>query len=176
MKHRIGCLAILIALVAPAASAQDNFLEKFALADDRAAVLGELIPGTEEYYYFHCLYYQHTGQLDKVEELLVPWIERHKRSARVREIQNRQALLRYESDPKGSLEYLRQEMGLRFSHQREVLGQKPSFPTALDPTRISRETLTKRALERQQYRETVAGFEDSALDLFEIEVLPDFGA
>ena len=75
-----------------------DFQEKFALAEDRATVLEELIPGTEDYYFYHCLQYQNTHRLEEVDALLKTWIERHKRTERVREIQHRQALLRYETD------------------------------------------------------------------------------
>ena len=47
-----------------------GFLEDFALAKDRAAVLKQLIPGSEEYYYYHCLHYQNTEQFDKVDAML----------------------------------------------------------------------------------------------------------
>jgi len=160
----IGCAALFLLTAGQPFAADVDFIERFALAEDREEVLQELIPGTEDYYYYHCVHYQNAGRLDEVDGLLETWIERHKRTGRVREIQNRQALLRYGDAPSESLEYLRHELGLRFSHQREVTGQKSSLPTALDESLISRETLTKRALDRQRYRETVRGFEDSALD------------
>jgi len=47
-----------------------RYSEDFALARDRAEALRQLISGTEEYYYYHCLYYQHTEQFDQVDELL----------------------------------------------------------------------------------------------------------
>jgi hypothetical protein len=139
-----------------------NFQEKFALAEDREIVLLDLIPGTDDYYYYHCLHYQNTDRLDEADTLIETWIERHKRTERVREIQHRQALLRYEGDPEGSLEYIRRELGLHFNHEREVVDRKPGLPTALDPSRISRETLTQRALRR--HPETVQGFEDASFD------------
>jgi len=46
-----------------------NFNEDFALAKDRAASLKQLIPGTEDYYYFHCLHYLNTGQFEKIDGL-----------------------------------------------------------------------------------------------------------
>jgi hypothetical protein len=44
-----------------AVSRADNeigFIEKFALAADRSSVLSQLIPGSEEYYFFHALHFQ----------------------------------------------------------------------------------------------------------------------
>ena len=59
----------LLALVflAPFASPQGTpigFEEEFALAVDRERALEQLIPGTADYYYYHCLHAQHTGSLE----------------------------------------------------------------------------------------------------------------
>ena len=129
--HRISMNIVLVSMlilshgagVSPAAPI--GYVEDFALAADRTTALEQLIPGTELYYFYHCLHFQNTGRLDKVEEMLGPWIKRHKHTALVREIRNRQALLKYDRDPKGSLEFIRRRMGLRFNHQRERLDRKP---------------------------------------------------
>jgi hypothetical protein len=148
-----------------------GYVEEFALSADRAAALKQLIPGTEDFYYYHSLHLQNTEQFAKVEELLKPWIERHGQTARVREIQHRQALLTYAQSPQKSLDYLRQQLGLQFNHQKELLGAKPNLPTRLDPKLITRETLSKLAYERHGLLE---GFEDSALDwLAAVELNPD---
>jgi hypothetical protein len=163
MKFRSVFFAICMVLaVSGQGEGAVSFQEKFALAEDREKALEELIPGTEAYYFYHCLQYQNTNRLDEVDVLLKTWIERHKRTERVREIQHRQALLRYETDPKAALEYMRRELGLHFNHEREVVGRKPGLPTELDPALIQREALTKRALAWHQ--ETVLGFEDAAFD------------
>ncbi|NIL98957.1 MAG: hypothetical protein GTO62_18055, partial [Planctomycetales bacterium] len=64
--------------------------EDFALATDRQVPLGQLIPGTEDYYYYHCLHYQNTEQYQRVEETLQAWIKRYKYTPRVHQIINRQ--------------------------------------------------------------------------------------
>ena len=88
-------------------SAQEiGFLEDFVLAKDREKVLKQLVPGTQTYYYFHSLHYQNNQQLDKVDELLKPWIKRFGKTNNVRQIENRQQLLKYSDDPKATLEYL----------------------------------------------------------------------
>lgn len=161
MRRVTSCL-IFAMLLCPAAMAADvGFWEEFALADNREEALKQLIPGTKDYYYYHCLHYQNEGQYDKVDQLLKSWIKRYNRTDRVREIENRQALLRYEQQPGRTLEYLRQRLGLHFSHQRESVS-KPNLPTALDPNRISRATLTKRAMDL--HSRTTDGFEDRALE------------
>ena len=98
-----------------------GFTEDFALSPDRSAVLKQLIPGTEEYYFYSCLSGQLTGKLDEVDRILPQWIDRHGRTSRVEEIENRQALLRYPQDHRGSLTAIRRRLGLDFNHQREVL-------------------------------------------------------
>ena len=76
-----------------------QFLERFALAEDRAEVLKELVPGTELYYYFSCLHQLEIGGFREVETLLEAWIGHHGETAQVRAIRNRQALLRYLTRP-----------------------------------------------------------------------------
>src|SRR5262245_61787410 len=77
-----------------------GYAEDFALAKDRATALKQLIPGTEDYYYFHCLHLLNTGEFDRLAALTAPWHQRHGQTARLTEIQLRHALLTYEKDPK----------------------------------------------------------------------------
>src|SRR3954451_20174218 len=104
MGVSLAALAGLV-LLTPHTSAGDiGFIEDFALAKDRALALRQLIPGTEDYYYYHCLHYLNTEQYAKVEELTRPWLERFGQTPRLTEIQTRHALLTYGRDPKRSLE------------------------------------------------------------------------
>ena len=157
-------LAVVLGVACSVGSARGNeigFIEDFALARDRAEALKQLIPGTDEYYYFHCLHYQNLEKFDEVERLLKAWIKRHNYTGRVRQIQHRQALLTYNENPNQTLEYLRKQLGLKFNHQRESLGKRPDLPTTLDSHLISRETLQAEALRRYK---NLKGFEDSAMD------------
>ena len=140
-----------------------GFDERFALADDRAEALKELIPGTRDYYYYHSLHYQHLGESAKVEETLKAWIKRHGRTSRVEEIVDRQALLTYETNPEAALARIRKRLGLRFSHQRRNLDHKPSFATSLNQNAISWATLQKRAFSR--HATSLHDFEQTALDI-----------
>ena len=161
---RFAFLATLSLLVIGSASSlaeEIRYVEDFALAKDRTEALKQLIPGTEDYYYYNCLHLQHTEQFDKVDELLTTWVKRFQDSGRIREIQNRQALFLYEQDPQRALDLIRGRLGLNFNHQRELKGVKPNLPVALDPKRISRELLTAQAFESHQ---DLSGFEASALD------------
>ncbi len=172
MKTRSFILALVITVAANLAVAGEiGFIEDFALAPDRSVPLKQLIPGTEDYYFYNCLHYQNTEQYDKVEETLAAWIGRYKYTARVHEIINRQALLTFEKSPDKTLARIRERLGLRFDHQRELLDQKPNLPTVLNQNAISRETLTKQALARYQ---NLQGFEPTAHDwLIEMDLGAD---
>ncbi|MDG2469884.1 MAG: hypothetical protein P8M80_11435 [Pirellulaceae bacterium] len=164
------CLFCVQLLFPSAVSADEiGFIEKFALAKDRESVLKELIPGTEDYYYFHCLHYQNTEQYEKVETMLKSWIKpsngsplraKQNISGKAREIVNRQMLLTYSRNPEKSLVYLKEYLNLNFNHQRETLAG-PSLPSVLDQVLIDRKALTSKALARHP---DTRGFEQSAID------------
>ena len=97
-----------------------GFIEDFALSVDRAAALKQLVPGTEDYYYFHCLHFLNTEQHEKARELTGPWHQRHGQTGRLTEIQTRHALLTYDKNPQATLDYLRNKLGLNFGHQRQL--------------------------------------------------------
>ena len=116
-----------------------GFIETFALAPDREATLGQLVPGTEDYYFFHALHYQSSGQKQKFSETLTQWATRFPNSEQRQLLENREALLAYGTDPQKTLQHLRNRLGLQFNHVQELPDQKPDLPTALTPSMISRE-------------------------------------
>ena len=138
-----------------------GFAEDFALSTNRDETLKQLIPGTDDYYYYNCVHLQNNAQFDKVDDLLKKWIQKFGEGARVQEIQNRQALLTFEKDPKKTFDFIAWRLSLRFDHQRHIPGQKPDHPILLDPKMFDFEGLTKIALE---HHGDLGGFEDSALD------------
>ena len=71
-------ILLLVFVLAPLSVAADDitFAERFALSPDRSQVLKDLIPGTKDYYYYHCLHYQHTRDFAKVRGMLALWIRR----------------------------------------------------------------------------------------------------
>ena len=162
MRRALPVGALLLAIASMGLAGEIQFVEDFSLARDRATVLKQLIPGTEDYYYFHSLHYLNTEQFEKVRELFATWHQRHGQSARLTEIQTRLALLSYEKNPNDSLNYLRQRLGLNYGHQREQLGVEPNLPTALDSKNIGRDEFVKRA--DSHSIDNLDAFEDSALD------------
>ena len=167
MKRRI--LFALLALAggwlsggSRASAAEIGWIEDYSLAADRAAALKQLIPGSEDFYFYTCLHYQALEQWDQVDATLKAWVNRYHDTPRIREIQNRQALLTYKTNPERTLALLRDRLNLQFNHQREQLNQKPNLPTKLDPALLSRDRLSTQAFER--FPNTVQGFEPAAID------------
>ena len=138
-------------------------LETFALARDRAKALEQLIPGTEDYYFHACLHHEQTGNFREVEAILAQWIKRHGETTLSQEIRHRLALIRYEADPKKSLEHLRYHLGLEFNHERIVEGRETKYPTSLDPALVSREQVRKTGFEHSNTSD-LSGFTDAALE------------
>jgi len=161
MKTRL-LLAVALALSPLVLRAENEigFIEKFALAPDREAVLGQLLPGSEDYYFFHALHYQNTAQAAKLAEILDQWSKRFPNSTRRRIIENRAALLAYDADPQATLKFLRERLNLQFNHQQQARDQKPDLPTKLDPARISRAAFLDVAL---QGRDDLSQVADDAL-------------
>ena len=148
----------------PATAAEVGFVEDYALAKDRTAALKQLIPGTDDHYYYHCLYHQSLEQFDQVAATLDAWRKQYPNSnypPRYWEIVDRQALLTYDKSPDATLAHLRQRLNIQFNHNKEQLGVKPNFATALDQGLISRDRLTQVALQRHG---STGGFEDNALE------------
>lgn len=123
-------------------------LEAIALAEDREAALEALIPGTEDWYFYRALHLQLSDRLSEVPAILEQWTKRLGRTARVVEIERRQALLTYEQSPKKTADYLKRELSLSFSHQRELEAEGRKLKSTLDPSSIARETMLQRAKRR----------------------------
>ena len=147
------CSILLVSLVSiggnrSAVAQQIDFLEDFALSEDRQQVLEQLVPGTESYYYFHSLHYQHTDQLDKVDALMQPWKKRLGETTRWREIINRQMLLKYSDEPQKTLDYLTKQLNLNFNHQRSIPAADRKLPSKLNASLIDTKKLLAASLKR----------------------------
>ncbi|MCK5942066.1 MAG: hypothetical protein KAI24_08870, partial [Planctomycetes bacterium] len=163
-RRRPFAALLTLAACAAALTAQGipvGFEEKYALAKERAAVVAELIPGTADWYYYHCRERLDARDFETVRKVLPTWIKRHGRTARVIEIENREALLSYGENQERTYDFLRERLGLRFQHERVVPGARSDLPTRLDPTLLSPTTLARRAL--ASHPGTVDGFTDRAL-------------
>ena len=140
-----------------------GFIERFALAADREKALGELVPGSEDYYFYHCLHYQSSRNPAKFNEFMEQWRKRFPdENARRRIIENRQALLDYDATPQQTLDYLKRHLGVTHHHQQEVRDQKPNLPSTLEPKLVSRDVFEREALTHDQ---ALGGLTQNALEI-----------
>jgi hypothetical protein len=160
-----AAVGLTVVLAIPPALYAENeigFIERFALAADREKALGELVPGSEDYYFFHCLHYQSSRNGAKFSEFMGQWRKRFPdENARRRIIENRQALLDYDATPQQTLDYLKRQLGVTHHHQQEVRDQKPNLPTTLDPKLVSRDVFERVALTHDQ---SLGGLTQNALE------------
>ncbi|MEK7470009.1 MAG: hypothetical protein AAB074_21790 [Planctomycetota bacterium] len=138
-------------------------LEHFALAKDRTKALEQLIPGTEEHFFHASLVQEQAGNLKEVDALLAEWNKRHGETQLFREIRNRLHLLRYDKDPKATLEYLRYHLVLHFNHERVVEGRQSKYPSALDPKFVSRDEIKRHGYANSNSSD-LSGFTDAAIE------------
>ena len=167
LNSRFGVVASVLLLSLPLAgrvSAQNAALslaEAFALAPDRSKVLAQLLPGTEDYYFYRCLDAQHRGDFAAVPPLLQAWVDRHGRNERIEELERRQALLCYDGDPLATFAFLRERLKLTFDAQRTAPGAKPDLPTSFDLQLLQKSALDQRAL--SLHPNSLDGFRQSAV-------------
>jgi len=138
LRTLLALAASAAAFVCAAMAQQEiGYIEEFALSPNRAEILKQLIPGTEEYYYFHALHYQNTRQAKPLADTLAQWQKRFPKSGQRKQILHREALLNYGNDPKGSLEYIRREMNLNFNHQQEGKARAQDFSSKLNQAEVA---------------------------------------
>lgn len=118
-----------------------GFLERFATAPDRRAVLAELIPGTEEYFYFHCLHYQNVGQLAEAQAILGQWRSKLGDTQTAMQMHSRQTLLVYSQNPQTTLDYLRDTLGLDFHHSPPSRDRAAELTSKFDNASLSTDLL-----------------------------------
>ncbi|MDG2401212.1 MAG: hypothetical protein P8M04_11630, partial [Akkermansiaceae bacterium] len=149
-RWMIALFALIIVSHSSSLIAQQDvgFIEDFALASDRERALKLLIPGTEDYYYYHALHFQNERNLKEFNRILGEWKNRFRNSGKRKQIENREALFRYSDDPEATLAYLRREMGLTLNHQQEGKAREVKYPSALDPKFVSWKSFLDDALGR----------------------------
>ncbi|MGD8836089.1 MAG: hypothetical protein PVJ19_14190, partial [Desulfobacteraceae bacterium] len=145
-----------------------GFVEDFSLAENRGDALKQLVPGSTEYYYYHCLHAQNNRDDKTVHQLVKKWIKKDGYTGKVKEILNRQALLEYDRYPEKSLKHIKQELDLHFNHQKTKAHRRTNYPSALDQSVISIPVLMKIAFANH---ENLGGVEQAGLDFLEVEKL-----
>lgn len=170
-------LSLTFALLFPLTALADHevgFIERFALAADREKALAELVPGSQDYYFFHALHYQNTRNTARLNEILNQWRERMPgENGRRRIIENREAIISYEKDPQATLKYLIERLGVRHDHQRQVRDQKPDLPTVLDQAKVARAVFLQDALNNDRALGSLNQDALAALVRDEVSLSPD---
>ncbi|MEO1526919.1 MAG: hypothetical protein AAFX06_15890, partial [Planctomycetota bacterium] len=110
-----------------------GLMERFALAEDREAILAELIPGSEDYYFYHCLHYQNTAQVERAEATLKQWIASRKgrMTGATHAMMDRQRLLTYDTSPQQSIDYFVKRLGIQLNHSPPVSKGARRYPSDL---------------------------------------------
>ncbi|MCA9181291.1 MAG: hypothetical protein KDA51_07550, partial [Planctomycetales bacterium] len=93
-----------------------GFIEKYATATDRRPLLEQLIPGTEDYFYYSALYHQTPSHAAGGRRGPEAWRTPSGTTQPVNDMFARQELLEYATNPQQTLAYLTRELGLQLSH------------------------------------------------------------
>ncbi len=139
-----------------------SFNERFVMAEERGEALAELIPGTQDYYYYHALHALNEGRLGEAKGFIDAGVKKYHHPAPLRMLENRYHLLNYEQDGNGTLNYLRRLLGLRFDDAQKQLKPEVRFATELNQDSIAFKTLAERALRRESRHS--GRFEPTAFD------------
>ncbi|WP_164101567.1 hypothetical protein [Candidatus Laterigemmans baculatus] len=151
-------LLALAALASPRAAVAEpiGWIERYALAPDRSAVLAELIPGSEEYFFFHALHYQVTGELERAEAILSDW-EKARQEGHVsgqpqdiQAIRDRQRLLTYGASPERTIEYLKNRLNIRHNHAAPPAAGERRWPERLDTAQLEIDRVIDEAVRHSQ--------------------------
>jgi hypothetical protein len=151
----LGVLAVFLLVVSiptTLMAAPIGLMERFALAEDREAILAELIPGTEDYFFYHCLHYQNTGQLDRAEAILKDWGAWHQGEGKpfmtplMHSMMDRQRLLSYDQSPQQTIDHFVKRLGIELSHAPPAQKGARRYPSELaedfiDPQQVVQQSL-----------------------------------
>ena len=124
--------------VSPRVTQPSSFSERFALAEDRGVLLTELIPDTEEYFYYHTLHAQNESRIADARGYLDAWIGKIGNAwiykpGLAKQMMTRQMLLEYPKQARATLEYLQREFGIQVSHPSPQRDEAAELPTSLAP-------------------------------------------
>ncbi len=138
------CVLIVSLLGPPMAIAQEiGFSERFALAENREAALAELIPGTDTYFYFHCLHCQTVGKVAEARGHLDSWIAKFGLNEPTQRMQTRQFLLEYKTNSQATLEHIRSNFGINVDHAAPRKDEAAELQTKLDSNLIDWTTILR---------------------------------
>lgn len=146
----IFVLAIFTCLQGTAMAEPIGWMERYALAADREGLLDELIPGSDDYYFYHCLYYQTSGQLERSEAIIRDWLAEHKgkETPSITSMIDRQRLLTYSQSPQRTIDHLIRRLGINLRHSPPATKNERRFPSQLDGKELDVDKLVQDAIKR----------------------------
>ena len=133
-----------------------GFSERFALSENREAALAELIPGTDSYFYYHCLHCQTVGKIAEARGHLDSWITRVGLNEQTQRMQTRQFLLEYRTNPQSTFDHLRSNFGINIDHPAPRKDEAAELETKLDPNILNWNTILKSHANNPSALENVA--------------------
>lgn len=142
-----------------------GFIENFALAKDRAQVLPQLIPDTEDYFYYHVLFYQSVGKVADAQAMLNSWVDKLGWSDLARRMEARQMMLTYSTNREQTIQYLISQLNANLAHTPPQRDRAASLSTKLDATLVDYANVLKRAIDEDR---SLSRVEDNAL----VDVVP----
>ncbi|QJE94652.1 hypothetical protein [Luteolibacter luteus] len=133
---------ISLLFVLPLGAADLEFKEAFADPATRQAALSKLVPQTRDWFFYHALHQQLSGQADAYRKTIEAW-----KAASSTEIliptdgleilENRELLLRFDAEPRKSSDALIRQLDLKFEDTKPDARADEKLPDRLDPALIS---------------------------------------
>lgn len=112
-------------------------LEAMALAPSRREALAQLIPGTEEAFYFTTLVAQAEGNLPEAEATLRAWEAAFPRSTMAASLRDRQLWLDYPQKPQALIDRVIGRLQPNLQHAAPLSNPGASLPSRLDETLLA---------------------------------------
>lgn len=121
-------------------------LEALALAPSRRDALAQLIPGTEEAFYFATLVAQAEGNLPEAEATLRAWESAFPRSTMAASLRDRQLWLDYPQKPQALIDRVIGRLQPNLQHAAPLSNPGASLPSRLDETLLAIEKKIEEAI------------------------------
>ena len=146
-----------------------TFLEDFSLGD-RQEALKKLIPGTNDYYFYHCLDAQHRADKQRFDALIKDWVKQIRHASQRDALLLRQAIIDYDSDPQASITTLCTTLGIHFHHRPPNSQNQQHIPHSLDQALISAQAFAAQAQRHDRYASN--GYEADYLPFIDARAFP----
>jgi len=129
-------------------------MERYAYLADRPSVLNELIPGSEDHYFYYCLHYQVSGESEKAEALLAQWkVDTNAQNSRlIQGSEDRQRLLTYNRSADRSIDYFLNRLNIKLDHTPPVAVGEVLYPSTFDNAALEPNSLIDTVEQRQLTR------------------------